>query len=374
MPKISIILPIYNVAKHLPKCIDSVLNQTLQDIEVILATDGPADCDAICNDYAQKDKRIKIISHPGSYGKAINQGIDIATGEYIGIVETDDWCDLTMFEKLYQAAKQYDADVAKSGFYCVKKRILKKKAFTTETRLLTIDNDKDFFDFQPSLWSAIYKTSFLRNNNITFVEERLSFIDTPFVLETFIKSNRFIHIPEALYYYNCDNSEASVKNSEKVIDAIKAEEFLLSKLDSQTFQRIKKEYLVGLASRLKWNLKRIKKEENKALFWKYAHEYVRKIGASKEYLSLFSDELLKQILAFVYQTDEYKKYKEAVYSKKEFKFLGIPLLTKETIAWKKTTLYLFNIIPLGCVKTNKGKNTYKLFNILPIYKTERIIK
>lgn len=83
MTKISIILPIYNVEKYLAKCIDSVINQTLKDIEIILATDGPENCDRICNEYAAKDSRIKIILHPGSYGKACNQAMQLASGEYI---------------------------------------------------------------------------------------------------------------------------------------------------------------------------------------------------------------------------------------------------------------------------------------------------
>ena len=370
MVKVSIILPIYNVAKYLPRCLDSVLNQTLRDIEIILATDGPADCDAICNEYAQKDGRIKIISHPGSYGKAVNQGIKSALGEYIGIVETDDWCDLTMFEKLYQIAKQYDADVAKASFYCVKDEKTEKKVFSEEIKLLTLDKDKDFFDFTSSLWSAIYKTSFLKKNNIVFIEEKLSFIDTPFVLETFIKSDCFIYLPEALYFYNCNNPESSVKNSERFVDSIKAEEFFYNKISPQIFKHIKREYLIGLASRLRWNLNRIKIKENKQLFWEEAHRYIQKIGLSKADLVSLPNENMKQLLISLNQTAKY----DDIHIQKEFKLWGISLLNVKIVEWKKMVLYLLNVFPLCSVRSKKGKSVYKLFDFLPIFKTERKVK
>lgn len=361
MLKVSIILPIYNVAKYLPRCIDSVLNQTLKDIEIILATDGPEDCDEICVKYAQKDPRVKIISHPGSYGKAVNEGIKIASGEYIGIVETDDWCDSTMFERLYRTAKEHDADVVKASFYRVKKWKMGRREFSRKTELLTPEKNKDFFWFMSSLWSAIYKTEFLKKNQIFFIEDRLSFIDTPFVLETFVKAKRFVYLPEALYFYNCNNSDASVKSSGKVLDVVKAEDFFYSRIDSKVFSRIKKQYLVGLASRLMWNLKRLTTDEDRCLFWEAAHMYVTKVGITNGDLSLFSDERLKQFLVSLSKLENYKDCKKIVCFRKEFKFFGLPLLKKEVIAWKETNFYLFSVIPLFCIKSENGKRVCKLF-------------
>lgn len=371
--KISIILPIYNVAKYLPRCVDSVLNQTLKDIEIILATDGPEDCDAICAEYAKKDARVKIISHPGSYGKAVNEGIKVATGEYIGIVETDDWCDSTMFERLYCTAKKFDADVSKASFYRVKKHKMRRKDFSQKTELLTPGKNKDFFWFVPSLWSAIYRTEFLKKNQIFFIEDRLSFIDTPFVLETFVRAKRFVYLPETLYFYNCGNPEASVKSSGKVLDAVKAEDFFYNKVDSEVFAYIKKQYLVGLASRLMWNFKRFNTDEDRCLFWKAAHIYVTKMGITNDDLSLFSDEYLKQFLVSLNKLENYKDCAKVTCFKKEFKLFGLPLLKKEVIAWKETNFYLFNVFPLFCVKTENGNHIYKLFGFLRIHKKRRVL-
>jgi glycosyltransferase involved in cell wall biosynthesis len=118
MAKVSIIIPTYNVEQYLKECMDSVVNQTLKDIEIICVDDGSTDSSGkILDEYAQKDSRIKVIhKENGGYGKAMNLGIDNATGEYIGIVEPDDYVELDMYKSLYNAAKEHDVDLVKADF------------------------------------------------------------------------------------------------------------------------------------------------------------------------------------------------------------------------------------------------------------------
>ncbi len=111
--KISVIIPIYNTEKHLRQCLDSIINQTLKEIEIICvndeSTDGSLD---IVNEYAQKDERIKIINKKNNGAAAArNTGMDHAAGEYIGFVDSDDWIALDMYEKLYENAKSYNSDI-----------------------------------------------------------------------------------------------------------------------------------------------------------------------------------------------------------------------------------------------------------------------
>ena len=115
-PKISIVMPTYNVEKYFRQCLDSIINQTLFDIEIIPVDDGsPDNCGAIMDEYAAKDSRIKPIHQKnGGYGKAVNAGINIATGEYIGILESDDFTKTTMLEDLYNIAEKNSAEVVKS--------------------------------------------------------------------------------------------------------------------------------------------------------------------------------------------------------------------------------------------------------------------
>ena len=118
-PSVSILVPCYNVEKYLNQCLDSIVNQTLKDIEIICINDGSTDSTLdIIKSYADKDKRVKIIDKPNEgYGKSMNRGLDAATGEYVGIVESDDWVDTDMFKKLYDIASKNDADIVKSDFY-----------------------------------------------------------------------------------------------------------------------------------------------------------------------------------------------------------------------------------------------------------------
>ena len=119
MSKVSIILPIYNVQEYLRECLDSVCSQSLADIEIICVNDGSTDSSLdIINEYAAKDKRIVVLSGPnGGYGKAMNKGLDCATGEYIGIVEPDDYVIPEMFDELYEIASKNDLDFVKADFY-----------------------------------------------------------------------------------------------------------------------------------------------------------------------------------------------------------------------------------------------------------------
>ena len=114
MPKISIIVPIYNVERYLMECIDSIRNQTLTDIEIILVDDGsPDNSGAICDDCALKDDRIKVIHKKnGGLSSARNAGLKVAIGEYIGFVDSDDWVDGEMYEFLYKNAVEKHAEIA----------------------------------------------------------------------------------------------------------------------------------------------------------------------------------------------------------------------------------------------------------------------
>ena len=119
MTKVSILMPACNVEKFLRECMDSVVGQTLKDIEIICIDDGSKDSTGdILDEYAEQDDRIKVIHKPNSgYGHSMNVGLQNATGEYVGIIETDDFADPDMFEKLYEVAKRTDADVVKSNYY-----------------------------------------------------------------------------------------------------------------------------------------------------------------------------------------------------------------------------------------------------------------
>ena len=118
-PIISVIIPVYKVEPYLRKCVDSVCNQTFRDLEIILVDDGsPDNCGKICDEYAAKDNRIVVIhKENGGISSARNAGIDIAQGEFLGFVDSDDWIEPDMYEFLYNNLIQEDADISVCGGY-----------------------------------------------------------------------------------------------------------------------------------------------------------------------------------------------------------------------------------------------------------------
>ena len=221
-PKVSIIVPIYNVEKYLRQCLDSIVNQTLKDIEIILVDDGSTDsCPSICDEYASKDKRIIVIHKQNQgLGAAYNTGLDIAKGEYIGFVESDDFIELNMYEELYKKAVETGVDVVIGGFYFVNNEVKKP-----ETSILNSVN-KDIFDVyscpqmlntHSSVWSKIYKKDFLNKNNIKFNDFNSEnfgyYCDIPFWTTICCVCNKFSKVDKILYNYRIDNPNASSVNS-----------------------------------------------------------------------------------------------------------------------------------------------------------------
>lgn len=213
-PKVSIVVPIYGVEKYLHKCIDSILAQTLKEIEVILVNDGSKDkCPQIVDEYAKRDSRVVTIHQPnGGYGRAVNHGIEIATGEYIGIVEPDDWIEHDMYETLYQKAIQTDVDIIKSNFFNnLPKRAFKnkwKKDFDIPNIPFKFKDYPIFLYFHPSIWSCLYKTDLLKKNNIRMQEiPGAGWTDNLFQVKTLFYSKKIAYIDEAFYHYRRQNED-----------------------------------------------------------------------------------------------------------------------------------------------------------------------
>lgn len=212
MTKVSIVMPTYNVEKYFRQCIESVINQTLTDIEIIPVDDGsPDNCGAIMDEYAQKDSRIKPIHKSnGGYGSAVNAGIEAATGEYIGIVETDDWVEPDMYEKLYNQAKKLDADVCKCDFkyYYGKNKFKKCNAISTiapEDTVFTLKENPNIMKFHVSIWSAIYRREFLNKNNIRVEESKsASYQDMPFASLVYAKGAKITLVHDHLINYRAE--------------------------------------------------------------------------------------------------------------------------------------------------------------------------
>lgn len=210
MVKVSIIVPVYNVENYLRECLDSLVNQTLQDIEIICINDGSTDNSlAILQEYSAKDSRIQVISKNNEgQGVARNNGIDIASGEYIAFVDSDDYCEINMYEKLYNTAKEFDADLVEC---CYKKFNDIDGLITQGIPLTGIPYDKLFswsslkekspiFVNTPVPWNKLVKVSFLRENQIYFAKSKYA-EDFYFSIRARLLANKIIHIEDELYIY-----------------------------------------------------------------------------------------------------------------------------------------------------------------------------
>ena len=225
-PKISVIIPVYNVECYLKECLDSVVNQTLKNIEIILVDDGsPDDCPRICDEYATRDSRIRVIHKlNGGYGSAMNAGLDAARGEYIGIIESDDWVAADMYENLYAKAKETEADVTKGAYYTVINTAQNKKSISRwlvniakQYDILSLNDCAEFVNHHTSIWSAIYKNSWLKENNIRFVEDIRPYEDLPFIAHVYSKAKKISLVSQPGYYYRADAVGSSMNTVKKTI-------------------------------------------------------------------------------------------------------------------------------------------------------------
>ena len=229
MVKVSIVMPLCNQEKYIKGCLESVINQTLKEIEIIVVDDGSKDNSLkIVNKLAKKDKRIIVISKKNSgYGNTMNVGMDKATGEYIGIVETDDYVEKTMFEKLYSAAKKYDADIVKSDYYTfttkggLSGKDSKEYIHTVKDgryfEVMNIKTNPAIYGYEMNTWTGIYRTSFIRKNNIKHNETPgASYQDNGFWFQSITLAERIVYIDEAFYQYRFDNPNSSINAPGKV--------------------------------------------------------------------------------------------------------------------------------------------------------------
>lgn len=224
-------MPSLNVKKYITQCIESVLVQTLEDYEVICIDAGSTDgTKEMIEQYASKDNRIKLIkSEVKSYGYQVNMGIELAKGDYIAILETDDYIDGDMYRRLYEAAQQDKLDYAKADFdiiYEYNSKHINRKAFVEKdfifgreehNRYKRVFNAQEYpqiFTKDVNVWSGIYKREFLNKHNIRFNESAgAAFQDIGFKMLVFTYADRMECIDYSGYRYRTEREGCSSCNN-----------------------------------------------------------------------------------------------------------------------------------------------------------------
>lgn len=212
MPKISVIIPVYNSAQYLPKCLDTVCGQTFRDIEIICVNDSSTDESfSILQEYAKNDARIKLINLEENKGAAVARNIAIkhSRGEYLGFIDSDDFIDLNFYEKLYERAVKTGAEVVKGNIinYCPKTKLRIRESWIDINN--SVKRHKANFAF--SFTTAIYKTSLIKEKEINFLEGLVHFEDPYFTIKAALFYQKLEVINDIFYYYVNNPDSASRK-------------------------------------------------------------------------------------------------------------------------------------------------------------------
>lgn len=217
-PRVSVVVPVYNVEKYLRQCVDSILGQTLQDIEVILVDDGSTDgSGTIIDEYSKQDGRVVVLHQENmGYGGAVNRGIEEATGEYIGIIESDDWIEATMFEKLYKNAIKNDSDIVKCHFYQHDSTApggpvdikWQQDIMAAPNTAFSILDYPELYHQHVSVWAALYRSSFIKQQRM-IETSGASYQDLPFMTEAICRAKRISAVKEYLVHYRKESGQVS---------------------------------------------------------------------------------------------------------------------------------------------------------------------
>ena len=218
MPKLSVIVPIHNAGEYLRRSLDSILNQTMSDLEVICVDDGSTDNSLdILFEYQAKDNRVKIFAQiEEGYGKTMNKALNFATGEFIANVDPDDWIEPDMYEVMLDVSD--GCDFVKCGFWFETKDEQIEYLYSDEPieccpRKLPPDLKMRFFSSQIAIWTCLFRRSFLEEYHIRLHEtEGAAYQDTAFIFFANSCANKIRILPDKFYHYNKTNENASTRS------------------------------------------------------------------------------------------------------------------------------------------------------------------
>lgn len=341
---VSVIMPVFNASNFIHRSLQSVLSQTLRNIEIICVNDGSTDDSLeILKQYSEKDKRVKVIDKNNEgYGKALNIGIDIASGEYIGILEPDDAANIHMFEDLYAIALDNDADVVKSNYYECEEKTHNLKMYESLKRLpynkvITAEDNMNIFYVRPSVWSAIYRRNFLISNSLRFDETPgASYQDTGFAFKVWCCAQRIVLTRNAYIYYTVDNTASSVKSSGKVYSVCDEMHSIESFLNQNSSFRNKYSKVLQSVKldTYYWNLNRISEDYKKQFIATMGSEFLKSQYdgfLDKTVLGETRWNILEPILNEFIESPSKEEYEQVINSKAYKLGLGLLFIPKKML-------------------------------------------
>lgn len=324
MPKVSVIIPVYNVEEYLRRCLDCLVNQTLRDIEIILvddcSTDGSLD---ILKEYVSKDERFKLITLSQNQGASFarNKGLEIATGEYLNFIDSDDTIDLNYYEELYKKAHSENLDLVK----CSRVKIDLEGNLTKSNLNSFVKSSIYAFTYE---WTtAIFRASIIFDNNIKFPVDVRKAQDVVFLNDVVLKTKTYAVIDNVNYYYHKRENSLNAKKIpiESIKSALLAIQYIIQSLNTAFEEGYIKEedyaksYLGKVDSILSYTMKQNDSEEAKRLCIKKFLELFKqckmqeKLKESyyimcKEFVKYIEEDDVDSIFDFFNQYKDFKGY------------------------------------------------------------------
>ena len=308
-PKITVIIPVYNVENYLHQCLDSIINQTLREIEIICINDQSTDESlSILEQYAKEDRRITVLNQINAgAGAARNKGLKIAKGKYLSFLDSDDFFELDMLEKAYNACVSENADFV--VFRCNRFNDISKKfescEWTIRKELLPVrrpfcykDISKNIFRlFNGWAWDKLYNHEFVQKNNLVFQEQRTT-NDLLFVFSALVKAERITTIEDVLAHQRINNSSSLSNTREKSWNC-----FYLALMALGTelkamgiYKEVEQSYINYALNFSLWNLNTIKGATYEKLYNSLRRKYFDELGVSQHDKEYF------------WSKDEYEQY------------------------------------------------------------------
>lgn len=230
LPKVSVIIPVFNAENYLNRCLDSICNQTITEIEIICINDASTDGSLkILQEYAQNYSNVVVINLETNQGEsaARNCGLAVAKGEYLGFVDNDDEIDNNFYEKLYSKAKENDADI-------VKGQAVEIDYNGNRFEVSQLKDNHDKFRFAVYWWTAIYKRSLIANNNISFSTKHCLGGDLLFLNKAVIAAKGVERVSGVYYYYHRreDSGDSKILPEAKIKSALNIFELITDNIDA----------------------------------------------------------------------------------------------------------------------------------------------
>lgn len=322
--KVSVIIPVYNVEKYLNRCVDSVINQTYKNLEIILVDDGsPDNCSRLCDEYAEKDDRVNVIhKENGWLSSARNAGMDIMTGDYVTFIDSDDYVKENMIERMVELMKEHNADVVQVGYCSDENEFYNDKTDFSEKIIEGNDNIKAFIDgiMYVMAWGKLYHSKTIAD--FRFLENLRCVEDEEFGLRFYKNVNKTVLCDEKMYFYFQENQNSIMKN------IMKNREKELLRLD--TF----------------YNVYTLAEEREKECKWLYEYLFQGKVKKTLFYLK------------HTVRSENFKLYAE--FRNKLVRINKIKVLTSKLSVTDKATFMFLNFIKNGETLASMKKFRAKL--------------